>query len=208
MLRHVPFLLLSISSLFAAGCAESTVVQTGQIIVDYDETVDFTQLERFSIVTSDLAPPDAPEPGPDEVFFNELVNGLIVDAMTKPPVCLELIPPDEVSEENEPDVWVANALARTTEEGTYWQCVGGWYWGWWGWMWDPCAWLTPIPVEFAVGNMLIPVGPRPAQGEEPDPVFLGLAQSIAGTGPDVETKARVAVEAIFAQWPVNRTCAP
>lgn len=208
MLRYVPFLLTGVLSFLATSCASDTVVQTGQIIVEVDETADFTAIRSFSVVTQDLAPPGTPEPGPDETFFNEFVNDLIIEAMTAPPICLEFIPPDEVTDENEPDVWAANGLARSTGEGTYWQCVGGWYWGWWGWMWDPCFWVTPIPVEFDLGNMLIPVGPRPAEDEDPNPIFAGLAQSIAGTGPDVETKVPAAVNAIFAQWPTNRTCAP
>ena len=205
MLRFSIFVLIAVSSLFVLSCADSTVVQTGQIIVDYDETFDFSQLETFSIVTDDLAPPGTPEPGPDERLFNERVNELIVEAMTSTPVCLELVEPDEITDESK-HVWAANGLARTVGEGTYWQCVGGWFWGWWGWQWDPCAWVRPIPVEFDVGNLLIPVGQPPQEGEDPDPSFVGLAQSVVGNSSELETKARAAVEAIFAQWPDPRTC--
>jgi len=198
--------LLAASSLLAASCANDPVVQTGQVIVDSDGTVDFSQVQTFSVVTQEVAPPGTPEPAPDEIFFNNLVNDLIVEAMTQAPVCMEFIPPNEVTDENRPDVWAANGLARTTGEGTIWQCVGGWWWGWWGWQWDPCAWVTPVPVEFDVGNLFIPVGPEPAQGEDPKAIFAGLAQSVAGTGPDIETKVRGAVEQIFAGWPEQRTC--
>jgi hypothetical protein len=206
MLRYFPFVLLLASAMFAASCANDTVVQTGQIIVDYDKTADFSQFNTFSVVTSDVAPPGTPDPGADELFFNNLVNDLIIEAMTSEPVCMEHIPTDEVSNENQPDLWAANGLAQTTGEGTVWECVGGWWWGWWGWQWDSCAWLTPVPVEFDVGNLFLPVGPEPAAGEDPAAVFAGLAQSIAGTGPDVETKVRAAVQAVFEQWPEKRTC--
>jgi hypothetical protein len=206
MLRYSPVVLLVASSLLALSCGDSGVVQTGQIVVEYDRTFDFSQLETFSVVTSDVAPPGTPEPGPDELFFNNLVNELIIEAMTSEPVCMEFIPAAEVTDATQPDVWAANGLAKTTGEGTVWQCVGGWWWGWWGWQWDPCRWVTPVPVEFDVGNLFIPVGPAPVEGEDPAAIFAGLAQSVAGTGPDVETKVRAAVEAIFAQWPDRRTC--
>jgi len=188
------------------SCADDTVVQTGQIIVDYDETADFSQFATFSVVTSDVAPPGTPEPSADEVFFNELVNDLIIEAMTGEPGCMEYIPTDEVSDEKQPDLWTANGLARTEGEGTYWRCVGGWFWGWWGWQWDSCAWLTPVPVTVDVGNLFLPVGPTPGAGEDPALLFAGLAQSIAGTGPDLETKVRAAVQAVFEQWPEKRSC--
>jgi len=124
MLRHFPFAIFAASSLLAASCANDPVVQTGQIIVDYDETFDFSQLETFSIVTEELAPPGTPAPGPDERLFNERVNELIVDAMTSTPVCLELVEPDQITDERK-HVWAANGLARTEGEGTYWRCVGG-----------------------------------------------------------------------------------
>ena len=80
-----------------------------------------------------------------------------------------------------------------------WQCQGGWWWGWYGWFWDPCAWVVPVPVEFDVGNLFIPVGPQPGEGEDPEVIFAGLAQSIE---PGMnETDLRAAVQAIFAQWP-------
>ena len=207
MFRYFPFVILAASSLLASSCANDPVVQTGQIIVDYDEMFDFSQLETFSIVTAELAPEGTPEPSPDEQLFNERVNEMIVDAMTSTPVCLALVEPDQITDESK-HVWAANGLARTTGEGTYWECVGGWFWGWWGWQWDPCTWVRPIPVEFDVGNLLIPVGPQPQEGEDPDPSFVGLAQSVVGNSSELEAKARAAVDAIFAQWPYKQTCSP
>lgn len=208
MLRFVPFVLLALSALFVLSCANDPVVRTAQLTVDYDRTFDFMSLRSFSVVTQDVAPPDAPEPDEDQVFFNTFINDLIIDAMTSPPVCLELIDPDEVTEENQPDVWAANGLGRTTEEGVIWQCQGGWWWGWWGWFWDPCAWIVPVPVEADVGNLFVPVGLPQEEGEDANIVFAGLAQSIATSGADWQAKAEAAVEAIFAQWPVNNvSCA-
>jgi hypothetical protein len=205
MLRHSALLLFIACGTTFLGCGSA--VETGEIVVNYDETVDFSQFETFTVLTPELVP-DAPEPGEDEEIFNELVNDLIIDAMTAPPVCMTFIPPEEVTETNQPDLFAGNGLSRTTDQGVVWRCVGGWWWGFWGWFWDPCAWLAPVPVEFEVGSLLIPVGPRPAEGEDPEPVFTGLGQSVLGTGPSIEVKVRNAVQAIFAQWPEPRSCPP
>ena len=206
MLRYSPFVLLIASSLFSLSCADDTVVQTSSIEVQWDRSaIDvFKAAQTFSVITADLVDPplDLDE---NEMAFNELVNGLIIEAMQKEPVCLTLIEPGDTAE-NPPDLWAANGLARTTEGGYYYQCVGGWVWGFFGWYWDSCAYWRPTYVEWDVGSMLIPVLPPPAEGEDPERIFNGLAQSVIGTGQDAETKVRFAVDAIFQQWPDPRTC--
>jgi hypothetical protein len=197
MLRYSSFVLLIAASFVAQSCADDTV----------SGTIDFTQFETFSVLTSDIVPPeDLPDLGEDQVAFNDMVNGLIIEAMQAEPVCLTLIPPDQVTEENQPDLWAANGLGRSTDGGYYYECVGGWWWGYWGWYWDPCASWYPVYVEYEVGSLLIPVGPPPAMDEEPTPIFAGLAQSVLGTGADTETKVRNAVQEIFEQWPDQRSC--
>ena len=208
MLRYVPFVLLVVSAFASAGCANDTVVQTGEISVEFDENIDFTQFETFSVVTKDLVepPPEAPELGDEQEAFNDMVNDLIVDAMQAEPVCLELIPPGETSEQNQPDLWAANGLAQSTDSGYVYGCCGGWWWGYWGWYWDPCAYWCPTYVEYDVGSLFVPVGLPPEEGQDPAAVFAGLARSVAGTGSDPGTKVRAAIDAIFQQWPVKRTC--
>lgn len=204
MHTRLPCALFLASTLLVASCADDTV-QTGSVTVRSNPAVDFTQFQTFSVVTEDLVdPPDLDE---DQQAFNDYVNGLIVEAMQAEPVCLTFIPPDEVTEQNEPDLWAANGLGRTTEGGYYYECCGGYWWGYWGWYWDPCAYWCPEYVEYEVGNLLIPVGRAPeAPGADPVAVFGGLAQSILGTEDELQSKARQAVELIFQQWPDQRTC--
>jgi len=184
-----------------------TVTETGEVTVSYDPYADFSKFETFTVLTRELVP-DARPPEEDEELFNQRVNELIVEAMTSEPVCMTFIPPEDVSETNQPDLFAGNGLSRSTEDGVAWQCVGGWWWGFWGWFWDPCRWLTAVPVEFEVGSLLVPVGPRPEEGEDPEPVFTGLAQAVLGTSTNVDAKVSNAVRAIFAQWPERRTCSP
>jgi hypothetical protein len=195
------------ASFVTLSCNNNTSVQTESVEVRVDETVDFTQFETFSVVTSDIVPPeDLPGLGDEQVAFNDMVNGFIIEAMQAEPVCLTFIRPDEVTEQNQPDLWAANGLGRSTNGGYYYQCVGGWWWGYWGWYWDPCASWYPVYVEYDVGSLLVPVGPPPAVGQEPAPIFAGLAQSVLGAGTDLETKARQAVQEIFARWPIQGPC--
>lgn len=205
MLRLVPFLALLIASLASLGCND-TVVRTADIQVRADDTVDFTEFRTFSVLTSDLVdvPPEAPEFDEQEAFNNR-VNRLIIEAMQAEPVCLQFIDPTETSEDNQPDLWAANGLGRSTEGGYYYECCGGWYWGWWGWYWDPCAYWCPNYVEYDVGSLFVPVGLPNDGTEEPKAVFAGLAQSVVD-GTDVDEKVQAAIQEIFRQWPVQNPC--
>ena len=211
MLRYFPFVLLVGSSLLGLGCANTGVVQTGSLDVQWDPAKlgEFKAAQTFSVLTADIVPPEnLPDLDDEQMAFNDMVNGMIIEAMQAEPVCLTFIPPDQVTDENQPDLWAANGLARTTEGGYYYECVGGWWWGYWGWYWDSCAFWRPVYVEYDVGSLLIPVGPPPAANETPEMIFAGLAQKVVGTGSGVETEVRRAVDAIFQQWPDKRICAP
>lgn len=208
MLRLLPLSIVLIVGLALAGCSDDPVIQTGSVEVKVDESVDFTEFQTFSVVTADLVdpPPEVPDLGDEQEAFNDFVNQLIIEAMQAEPVCLQYIPPDEVTDENQPDLWAANGLARSTDSGYVYGCCGGWWWGYWGWYWDPCAFWCPVYVEYDVGSLFVPVGPPPAEGEDPAAVFAGLARSLTDTGTPPEQLVRVAIEEIFRQWPNPRQC--
>jgi hypothetical protein len=205
MLRKLALTILVSSAFLCASCSNG-VVQTGTVEVKTDENADFTAYQTFSVITSDVVDPnDLPELSDEQIAFNNKVNDLIIQAMQAEPVCLEFIPPNQ-AEENEPDLWAANGLGQSEGGGYYYQCVGDWWWGYWGWYWDPCAYWYPVYVTYDVGSLLILAGPPPVGTDEPAPVFAGLAQSVVGTGPDLDTKVKNAVQAIFDQWPDPRSC--
>ena len=209
MSRYFPFVILAASSLLASSCANDPVVQTGSVEVQWNQNnlVDFQSAQTFSVVTSDIIPPEnLPDLDADQRAFTDTVNELIVEAMQAEPVCLTFIDPEEVTEANQPDLWAANGVARDTNGGYVYQCVGGWWWGYWGWYWDSCAYWVPTYVEYDIGSLLIPVGLPLAGDPPPDLIFAGLAQSVVGSGGDPETKARQAVQLIFQQWPDPRSC--
>ena len=210
MLRLVPLVALLAASLFALSC-QDTVVRTGQITVQVNPLYenDFDSFETFSVVTADLVDPpeDVPEIGDRQQAFNEQVNELIIEAMTNEPVCMEFIAPEQVTAENQPDLWAANGLAQETNGGYVYECCGGWWWGWWGWYWNPCATLCPTWVEYDIGSLLVPVGFPVASGDDPQYVFAGLAQALVDPNTTVET-IEFAIQEIFRQWPVQRSCSP
>ncbi len=214
MLRMFPLFVLMATSLVVLSCQDDVVVRTGEITTrtNPDYLDEFPTYETFSVVTSDQVEPpeDLPE-GVDpeqQELFNRRINQLIIDAMTNEPVCLDYIPPDQTSDENQPDLWAANGVAQSEENGWVYQCCGGWWWGYWGWYWDPCAYWCPTEVQYEVGTLFIPVGFPVATGTEPEGVFAGIAQSVIDSQniDEVESKIRFAIQEIFKDWPDKREC--
>lgn len=205
MARCVPLVLLFASSVVFLSCANDSV-QTERLIVDWDQTVNFTQFQTFSVVTKEAIEnnPDLPDPPPelpdDAKAAIAQINALIVEAMGPTGLGYTYIPPDQVTPENQPDLWAGNIGAVTEEQGIVYDCVGGWWWGYWGWYWDPCAWVVPRTIDFDVGSLLIPV----ASSATREPIFWGLAQGIDYVGADNEERIENAVTAIFAQWPIDQ----
>ena len=209
MRRYITLAFLGASFVLASSCADDTIVQTASVEVQYNPNNldDFQNAQTFSVVTSDIVPDEAlPDLDENQMAFIDTVNDMIVEAMQAEPVCLRFIDPDDVTDENQPDLWAANGVARDTNGGYFYECVGDWWWGYWGWYWNSCAYWVPTYVEYDVGSLLIPVGLPVVGDPPPDLIFAGLAQAVVGSGGDPETNARQAVELIFSQWPDPRTC--
>ncbi|MGB5810296.1 MAG: DUF4136 domain-containing protein [Polyangiales bacterium] len=202
-IAHIlPVLLLGLA---LVSCNDSGI-QTDTVEVTWDRTVDFTQFQTFSVVTQEIIEnnpdfPPPPELPDDAVAAIEQINALIIQAMGPSGLGYTYIPPEQVTQENQPDLWAGNIGAVGEEQGVVWECVGGWWWGYWGWYWDPCAWQYPRNVDLDVGSLLIPVAAT-ALGEV---IFGGLAQGIDYVGADNEERIRNAVAAIFVQWPSEQT---
>jgi hypothetical protein len=211
MLRTVPFLLATALGLVALSCNDD-VVQTGEITTWTNPLYanEFSTYRTFSVITEAQIPDEVPDLGEDQddfEAFNRKVNQLIIEAMQAEPVCLEYVPAEQTSEQEQPDLWAANGLRRSTNGGYVYECCGGWWWGWWGWYWDPCAYWCPTYVQYDVGSLFVPVGLPVASTGDPDVVFGGLAQSVLGTGQQVDDELlRNAIQAIFNDWPDPRQC--
>jgi hypothetical protein len=189
MKRFTSFLFLALFLLIMLGCSDDD--PTGEVNVEWDQQVDFTQFQTFGIVTSAQTGIDGLPNAPEEVIaFNDYVNQQIRLQFQN----LGL------TESANPDVWVGNLAWVGEQSSIVYECVPGNWWGYWGWYWDYCAWSYPTIVDYEVGSLLITVG----QAAPEKPVFIGLAR---GIDPSVDTRDRVdtAVAEIFSQWPSEQT---
>src|SRR4051794_29404621 len=100
-------------------------------------TADFSSFSTFAFVDKSDVPSRFKETIPSGIKTNlDAVN----DAMRTSLTNLGL---KEVSSSQHPDL-TAFSLATTSEQtAVYWDCVDGYWYGYWSYTWDPCAWLVP-----------------------------------------------------------------
>src|SRR5918993_833506 len=122
MKRFTSFLFLALFLLIMLGCSDDD--PTGEVNVEWDQQVDFTQFQTFGIVTSAQTGIDGLPNAPEEVIaFNDYVNQQIRLQFQN----LGL------TESANPDVWVGNLAWLTTQSSIVYECVPGDWWGYWGW---------------------------------------------------------------------------
>ena len=162
-------------------CSTDDVVKTS-----VDEDVDFTSYTTFALLPEE----DFPEDTPDDVKRN------LTTAVNAAKDELEELGLEEVDIDADPDV-VLFALSKTEDEdAVYWECVGGWY-GYWYWVWDPCAWMVPVPIEYTVGSLVVGL----ADPAEEKVVFGGVSQSILECDTDLSERIEEAVDTMFEDYP-------
>jgi|SRR6187402_517003 len=180
----------ALSAFMPLGCSsddDDDDCQEDVVKTSVDPDADFDSYTTFAVLTEEAYPVDTP----DDVKLNLTTA---INAATDELVALGL---EEVDVDADPDV-VLFTLSKTDEEDAiYWQCRGGWY-GYWGWVvWDPCAWLEPIYVEYTVGSLVVGL----ADPSEEKVVFGGVTQTILECGGDVTQHIESAVDAIFDDYP-------
>lgn len=171
--------------LLAGSCADPGY--NDYIATRVDPAVDFTQYHTFALSTAPM-PPGTPA--------NVAVN--IATAQQEAREQLLAYGLTEVDgATGNPDL-VVFSLGATQQSGGYvWSCVPGYWWGYWGWVWDPCAWLEPIYVTYATGSLVVGT----ADPKLKKVVFGGIAQGeITGTGNPTQ-RIQEDVARIFAAFP-------
>jgi hypothetical protein len=162
--------------------------------------VDFDDFKTFRI--EDHLDEDAledagvdPDKIPDDVRYN------IDTANHQAAVELEDRGLTEVGEDEEADLIIGSVGKVDEQGGVYWECVPGYWWGWYGWYWDSCAWLEPEYVEFKVGSLALGLN---APGED-DVVFFGFLQGVGTGGGEDEVARRIedGVHEMFKEYPVD-----
>jgi hypothetical protein len=160
-------------------------------------TADFTSYETFAFPERTETIEDLDESVPTQVAANlELVNDAVRSELT----ALGL---EEVDAADDPDLVAFNLAATEETEAISWECVDGYWYGYWTYAWDPCAWLAPIYTEYTSGAVLVALADR--QREEV--VFGGLIQGVGDDeDPDeVEERVQNGVAAIFNAYPSTQT---
>jgi len=185
------------------GCSnnDDDDVCTDQVQTLADDDADFSSYETFAVFEigttgvggaggSSGIPSDLPE---DVTANIETANKEAVRQLKA--LGLSEVDPEEET----PDLWVLSAALTEEEEGTYWQCVPGWYWWGWYYYWDPCAWTVPVDFEYTQGTLLVAV----VDAADEKPVFGGVLEGILECTDEHEIDDRIeaGVDEIFDDYP-------
>jgi len=177
------------------GCASSDSCGTA-VVSRADPTVDFTAIGTFAFVPEEDYPDELPDDLPDDVVADLRAAN---DAMRRELIALGLTEVDP--DVDDPDVFAFSLAASETENGIVWECVPGYvWWGGWGYVWDPCAWLRPIEVNVEIGSVLVGL----ADPVEEAAVFGGVVQGVIPCG-DAEERLVRGIARIFDAYPADQT---
>ena len=157
-------------------------------------TADFSAYETYAFLTEDDLPRGT-KPLPDDVKAQLAV---VNDAMRSQLNARGL---REVSSDDMPDLYAFDLASTREESALYWDCVDGWWYGWWIWSWDPCAYLQPVYTEYEVGTVVVGLGDPAIQ----EVVFGGVLQGVLTGGGDAEERIQDGVAEIFDDYPVPPT---
>jgi hypothetical protein len=158
--------------------------------------VDFSQYKTFH-VDEDLTQEDLADAGVDVEDFPDDIKYNIDAANAQARVELQTLGLTEADNQDDADLIVATMGSTKSHDAIYWECVPGYWWGYYGWYWDSCAWLDPEYVEFAVGSLVLGL----ADPEMKDIVFGGLLQGVVTGGGDATERIRAGVHEMFLQYP-------
>jgi hypothetical protein len=182
-------------ALAVGGCDCDDDDPQDKVVTRVDPEVDFSEFHTFKIGTIDSVPlADAgidPDQIPDEVLLN------IDTANDQARIELEERGLIEVAADEEADLVVASLATVREDGGYYWDCVPGQWWGWWGWVWDPCAWLVPVYVEYTVGTIAVALADPVAEGVP----FGGILSGVADGSGNTEERIRDGVTRMFEDYP-------
>jgi hypothetical protein len=177
----------------SAGCNDDDEVQ------DYvnswsSSTADFGEYKTYAFLTKDDLPPGT-KPLPDDV---QAQLGVVSDAMRSE---LDQRGLREVKSDQMPDLYAFNLESTQDETALYWDCVDGYWYGWWVWTWDPCAYVQPVYEQYTVGTVLMGL----SDPKMKEAVFGGVLQGVVTGEGNAEQRIEAGVSEIFDSYPVPPT---
>jgi hypothetical protein len=189
------FLLLTLGS---CDCNDDT--PDDKVITRVKPGVDFADYETFRI-NDELKEGDLVDAGVDPDNIPDDIRLNIDTANDQARIELEARGLTEVGDNDDADLVIVSLGSTEDKGGYYWECVPGYWWGYWGWAWDTCAWLEPVYVNYKIGTMALGL----ADPSKEDVVFGGLLQGIADGSNNVEDRIRNGVHTMFKDYPVPPT---
>jgi hypothetical protein len=180
-----------VSLAFVSGCDddedEDDLCEGDTTVARADPTVDFALYKTFAVAPDPLLPDI-----PGDVTANLAVaNAAAVVELLK--LGLTQVEPNSTPA---PDLGLFNIAANQKQQGTTWVCVPGYWWSGWGYVWDPCAWMSEIPIVYTVGTLVVGL----ADPTIKQVVFGGAVQGVLECG-DTTARIQDGVERIFTDYP-------
>jgi hypothetical protein len=188
LLKHARVAVLSVYCMTLFACDDDDEY----VEAASNSTADFTAYKTFAISTAG---------GTVAVPASVATNlGVVNDAIQTQLQDLGLT---EVDLSQSPDL-IAFSLASTEETAAFsWNCVPGYWYGYWDWSYTPCGWIDPIYDEYTVGTVVIGLT-DPAIEQV---VFGGVMQEVLdGQSTDeITDDINDGVENVFDEYPSNQT---
>jgi Domain of unknown function (DUF4136) len=182
----------------AGGCDCNDDGPDDQVTARAKPGVDFSEYHTFRI-KDDVSKDELEDAGididPDKIPENVKLNIDIANDQAR--IELETIGLTEVDEDEDADLVIFSMGSTKDQDAIYWECVPGYWWGYWGWVWDNCAWLEPYYVNYTIGSVLLGLGDPEMQ----DVVFSGLVQGVEDNSGEAEERIRSGVHEMFKQYP-------
>ena len=176
--------------MLSSGCSDDEPEAQDIVATTASPSADFTSYHTFA-----LAPSKDSAAIPADVATNlVLVNEAIVEELEDHGL-------QQVDPGDDPDLIAFNLATSDTEGGYYWDCVDGYWWGYWGVTWTPCEWLAPVYTEYTAGTIALGL----ADPDLRQVVFGGLIRGVADYTVDAEERIDDDVELIFESYPATQT---
>jgi hypothetical protein len=152
-----------------------------------DPTVDLTRYSTFAVV-----PPESyPTTLPADVRTN--LDQAVAAGATE----LRERGMVQVGANENPNLYLFTLTKTAEQSAIYWECAGGYYYGYWSWYWNPCTWITTVNVDYTVGTLIVGLT-DPAQEKV---VFGGAMVGVLECSDDLTGRIQRGIESVFASYP-------
>jgi len=170
-----------------AGCGSDETSCSDAVISRADPGGNFAKYATFAVPPADAYPDSLPVD----------VTTALLQANTSAAAELTKNGFQQVSPSENPDLSLFS-LARTADQNAlYWQCTGGYWYGYWGWYWDSCAYLNQVSTSIPVGTVVVGLVDPALQKI----VYGGAVQGVLSCGEDQASRVDAGVTTIMSNYP-------